>query len=62
MLKRNRFFVETSDPDVFETLRKDAVISAARVSDEGVTCTSVSVDTLSFETPAMEACLVVDRL
>lgn len=35
MLKRNRYFVETSDATVFEILKSDPTIAAARTSDEG---------------------------
>ncbi len=35
VLKRNKFFVETSDPAVFELLSKDSVICGARIGDEG---------------------------
>jgi hypothetical protein len=35
VLKRNKFFVETSDPAVFDVLANDSVIRGARVGDEG---------------------------
>ena len=35
VLKRNRYFVETSDATVFEILKSDPTIAAARTSDEG---------------------------
>lgn len=35
VLKRNRFFVETSDAAVFELLKADPIIAAARAGDEG---------------------------
>jgi len=35
VLKKNRFFVETSDAAVFELLKSDPTIAAARTNDEG---------------------------
>lgn len=44
VLKRNKFFVETSDPYVFDVLADDPAIRAARVNDEGARTTSTVRD------------------